>query len=163
MNEKDEVICPWCHTEIVWDPEIGPEEECPHCFNELSDYRSIQLTVKQTGEKLLFGEDTEDDEDLSTAWEDSDEPLDAYGETVQKICDQQEEAPECSICHEFMLYAGDERVEKTFVPHVPEALGKAFLQSSFTMSVYVCPSCFKVDKFLSDADRTHMVDIIKSD
>jgi hypothetical protein len=30
MNEKDEVICPWCHTEIVWDPEIGPEEECPH-------------------------------------------------------------------------------------------------------------------------------------
>lgn len=29
-------VCPWCQTEIVWDEELGPEEECPYCDNPLS-------------------------------------------------------------------------------------------------------------------------------
>ena len=73
MSTNEEIVCPWCQTEIVWDPEIGPEDECPHCFNELNDYRSIDLKVKQTGQPLRFDEQeyADSDEDLSLAWDDS--------------------------------------------------------------------------------------------
>lgn len=40
---EEHVICPWCLTEIVWDEEIGPEKHCPHCDNELSAYRTVEL------------------------------------------------------------------------------------------------------------------------
>jgi glutaredoxin len=40
---EEHLICPWCLTEIVWDEEIGPETHCPHCDNELSAYRTIEL------------------------------------------------------------------------------------------------------------------------
>ncbi|MDD9266327.1 hypothetical protein ACFPES_04705 [Paenibacillus sp. GCM10023248] len=166
MSANDEVVCPWCQTEIVWDPEIGPEEECPHCFNELGDYRSVDLKVKQTGQPLRFQEQdyVDSDEDLSLAWDNSDEPLDKYGENVQHITDEQEEAPECSSCHELMLHAGNEVVsEAVFTPVIPKTLGSAFLTGPFTMSVYVCPSCFKVEKILSDTDRLLMVERIKSE
>lgn len=51
MSTEEKQICPWCQTEIVWDPEIGPEAECPHCLNELGDYRSISLTVSEDEEE----------------------------------------------------------------------------------------------------------------
>ncbi|RRJ64462.1 hypothetical protein EHV15_17185 [Paenibacillus oralis] len=38
-------ICPWCQTEIVWDEELGPEDECPHCHNELKGYRTVSITL----------------------------------------------------------------------------------------------------------------------
>ncbi|MCA0758034.1 hypothetical protein KP806_23520 [Paenibacillus sp. N4] len=40
---EQQTVCPWCMTEIVWDEEIGPEKHCPHCENELSSYRTIEL------------------------------------------------------------------------------------------------------------------------
>ncbi|WP_141503995.1 hypothetical protein [Paenibacillus luteus] len=40
---EEHLICPWCLTEVVWDEEIGPETHCPHCDNELSAYRTIEL------------------------------------------------------------------------------------------------------------------------
>lgn len=164
MNAKDEVICPWCQTEIVWDPEIGPEDECPHCFNELSDYRSIRLTVKQTGQPLSFGDEAEDEEDLSVAWDESSEPLDSYGETVVHMTDEQDEAPDCSSCNELMLFAGSEvQAPETFVPHAAKTLGMPFLKAPFTLNVFVCPSCFKIEKYLSDSDRVTMVDRIKNE
>lgn len=43
MSMDEHLICPWCLTEIVWDEEIGPESHCPHCDNELSAYRTIEL------------------------------------------------------------------------------------------------------------------------
>lgn len=39
----EHLICPWCLTEIVWDEEIGAETHCPHCDNELSAYRTLEL------------------------------------------------------------------------------------------------------------------------
>ncbi|WP_138494108.1 hypothetical protein [Paenibacillus pinistramenti] len=45
-------ICPWCQTEIVWDEEIGPEEECPHCQNELKGYRTLSVTLGEDEEEL---------------------------------------------------------------------------------------------------------------
>ena len=43
--------------------------------------------MKQTGQPLRFNEQeyAESDEDLSLAWDDSDEPLDKYGEKVQQL------------------------------------------------------------------------------
>ncbi|MGG6312484.1 hypothetical protein [Paenibacillus macerans] len=38
-------ICPWCQTEIVWDEELGPEEECPYCHNELKGYRTMTINL----------------------------------------------------------------------------------------------------------------------
>ncbi|MGQ3479210.1 hypothetical protein [Paenibacillus sp. TY11] len=34
-------ICPWCNMEIIWDEELGPEEECPYCHNDLKGYSDI--------------------------------------------------------------------------------------------------------------------------
>jgi hypothetical protein len=164
MKSNEEIVCPWCQTEIVWDPEIGPEDDCPHCFNELSDYRSIQLTVKQTGQPLVFGEEVEDEEDLAGAWEGTDEPLDNYSASVLAITDEQEEAPDCSSCHELMLLAGNEiQTAESFVPHIAKTLGKPFLKAPFALNVYVCPSCFKVEKFVADADRMTMIARIKKE
>lgn len=73
MEQEDRQICPWCQTEIVWDPEIGPEEECPHCFNELSGYRSITFKLdseegdtapgKSAGGTSRHGRHSHDDDD----------------------------------------------------------------------------------------------------
>ncbi|WP_211746726.1 hypothetical protein [Paenibacillus sp. Marseille-Q4541] len=41
-------VCPWCQTEIVWDEELGPEEECPYCHNPLSavqDQEESEITA----------------------------------------------------------------------------------------------------------------------
>ncbi|UJF34466.1 hypothetical protein [Paenibacillus hexagrammi] len=171
MSESDVTVCPWCQTDIVWDPEIGPEEECPHCFNELNDYRSIQLTVKQTGQPLRFEDASEEedveeleDDDAFMAWELEEEPLDRYGEVVQSMMDEQEVAPECSSCHEFMLLSGQETItQPTFAPHISKSLGKSFIEGPFSLNVYICPSCFKVERTLSEQDRIRMVDTIKED
>jgi hypothetical protein len=164
MSAKDEVVCPWCQTEIVWDPEIGPEDECPHCFNELKDYRSIQLTVKQTGQPLLLGEEADDEDDLSAVWDDTNEPIDSYSEKVLEMTDEQEEAPDCSSCNELMLLAGSEiQSKETYIPYVSKVLGAPMLKAPYTVNVYICPSCFKVEKYLSDSDRASMIDRIKKD
>lgn len=43
----DTTICPWCDSEIVWDPEFGPEELCPHCHNELNGYRTLNIALDE--------------------------------------------------------------------------------------------------------------------
>lgn len=47
----DTTVCPWCHSEIVWDPEIGPEEFCPHCGNELNAYRTLSIELDEEEEE----------------------------------------------------------------------------------------------------------------
>ncbi|WP_322923062.1 hypothetical protein [Paenibacillus campi] len=47
----DTTVCPWCHSEIVWDPELGPEEFCPHCGNELSGYRTLSIELDDEDEQ----------------------------------------------------------------------------------------------------------------
>ncbi|CAM2994243.1 hypothetical protein PASE110613_11195 [Paenibacillus sediminis] len=53
-------VCPWCQTEIVWDEEIGPEEVCPHCGNELKGYRTINVQIDRPDDENT-DEMTEDD------------------------------------------------------------------------------------------------------
>lgn len=176
MNEQ-EIICPWCQTEIVWDPEIGPEEMCPHCYNELSGYRSIQVKLQPlTGERASQGgipDIDEDEEDVldEDEWDGLDVPdaewigeeeLDSYGEAVQACLDGQDEAPECMGCRELMLRAGDREIGVAeFTALLPAPLGKPFLHAPFKLQVYVCPSCFKVESLLGEADRLLMVEAMK--
>lgn len=67
-------VCPWCHTEIVWDEEFGPEETCPHCNNELSGYRTVTLGSDDLEEDEPETEDEPKSEEISDEdlWDDSD-------------------------------------------------------------------------------------------
>ncbi|MVO98947.1 hypothetical protein [Paenibacillus lutrae] len=158
-EEEKETFCPWCQTEIVWDPEIGPEESCPHCYNELGNYRSLTL-----GSELNEEDDEDEDEKPPVAdsgedllWEEDAGYTDAYAEAVMSCLDTQEEAPECSSCRELMLHAGTQSPGADYKAAIPAALGKPFLDDGYKLNVYVCPSCFKVETFLDDAARERML------
>lgn len=177
------VICPWCHMEITWDPEFGPEEECPHCYNELKAYRSLPLgqTIEHESDPDLDEEDVESDDELAeTAGlkaeehfeeDDTDEyedelaeikAKDVYHEGVMQCLDTQLEVPECFRCQELMLLAGVQTIESNrFIPEVPAALGQPFLPSRFKLQLYVCPSCFSTESTLAEEDRETMINIIK--
>jgi len=160
LSQAEDLFCPWCQTEIVWDPEIGPETSCPHCYNDLGDYRSIQLTVKQTGQSIQFDED--EDEEYHDIDEAELEAMDdEYEEGVQRLLDHQEEAPECTSCQSFMLLAGTRTSPDSFVPFVHQAIKKPLLSASHASQVYVCPSCFKVEHVLAEKDRVAMIELLK--
>lgn len=168
-------VCPWCQTEIVWDPEIGPEDTCPHCLNELGGYRSIKLKLKQSDGDLSLEEDEEDNghhhhhhhhdedddalevDDLLDDYTVDPEP-DEYSERVVDCMDMQEYVPECSNCHEMMLHAGVRIVAaEGFKPKVPAPLGDAFLNAPYSLDVFVCPSCFKTDEYLTKESKEDMI------
>lgn len=162
MSQEYDCLCPWCQTEIVWDPEIGPEDTCPHCFNELGQYRSIKLNLNPSAADLAEEEDDDDDDDELDDYDD--EPFDTtddYEEGVQRVMDTQEEAPECSACHSLMLLAGHETASAQFVPHVPSSLKHPILKPGHSTKVYVCPSCFKVEHVLSEEDRMGLIELLK--
>ena len=46
-----------------WDEELGPEQHCPHCGNELSGYRTLKLGVDDEDE----ADEVEEEEDID--WE----------------------------------------------------------------------------------------------
>jgi len=174
LKSNEQQICPWCQMEITWDPEIGPESECPYCLNELGEYRTLPLHVLTGGAVKDDDDDDEDeldsDADIEEEDEDSDELKEEfvskykndYAERVAQCLDTQAEAPECFRCQELMLLAGTQKVESGhFKPVSPEALGRPFLRIPFALHLYVCPSCFKTDTILSPDDRTAMVEIIK--
>lgn len=169
-------VCHWCQTEIVWDPEIGPEKACPHCFNDLSAYRSLKLKIDQLDGEFsledeeeesfphLQGHDEDDDpevEDLLDDYTDESE-RDDYAERVTACMDQQEYAPECSNCHELMIHAGTRHTEAaSYQPTIPSALGTSFLEAPYALDIYVCPSCFKTDEYLTKDQKEAMIRIFK--
>ncbi|WP_040950388.1 hypothetical protein [Gorillibacterium massiliense] len=174
MSSKDKQICPWCQTEIVWDPETGPEEECPYCFNELGEYRSVSFRMGAEAEADL---DDEDDQDLDDAdddvvdaiddldgdddYDNEDKYRDAYSENVERIIDNQEFAPECSNCRELMLYGGRLQLSgHGFTPVRPQVVERELLPEILDMSLYVCPSCFKTDTYLSEPGRLRLTQVL---
>jgi hypothetical protein len=154
LSEHENQLCPWCQTEIVWDPEIGPEDTCPHCLNEVGDYRSISLKLKNSGQNVIFDEDEDYEEEL--------EAMDEYEEGAQRLLDLQEEAPECPSCHSFMLFTGTQLAPQTYVPYVREGLKQPLLKPSFAMNVFVCPSCFKVEHILAEESRNALIELVKT-
>ncbi|OMD46672.1 hypothetical protein BSK56_15910 [Paenibacillus borealis] len=168
-------VCPWCHTEIVWDEEFGPEETCPHCNNELSGYRTVTLGSDDLEEDEPETEDEPKSEEISDEdlWDDSDKEsvvpifnttsqfsddydMKRYEHSVSAILAAQLEAPECPQCHELMVLAGTQKVD-SFEPSAPEALGGAVLKAPFALNLYVCPSCFHVQHNLAQEDRIQFV------
>jgi hypothetical protein len=181
MTENEQQVCPWCQMEIIWDPEIGPEEECPHCLNQLTGYRTLPLNAAGNDEEEAgyTDNDTESDEDDITPvdvnrnieedevddYEDllaESKAKDTYQEGVMLCLDTQLEVPECFRCQELMLLAGVQRVDQTvFTPEIPVSLGQSFLPKRFELQLYVCPSCFTTESMLSPDDREFMVKMIK--
>ncbi|NHN29283.1 hypothetical protein [Paenibacillus agricola] len=181
MQQSHDLVCPWCHTEIVWDPEFGPEEACPHCFNELSDYRSLKLGVDSSDEdddeeerkdvnkadhndkeKLLSIDEELEDDELDDYDEEDRDGLDEYEEGVQRVLATQEDPPECTNCHSFMMFTGTQTAAPGYVPVLPVMLDQPLLKVAYTTKVYVCPSCFKMDYILADEDRLAMVELLKN-
>ncbi|WP_249897647.1 hypothetical protein [Paenibacillus sp. PK3_47] len=168
-------VCPWCHTEIVWDEEFGPEETCPHCNNELSGYRTVTLGVDDLEDEELEPEEEPEagevtNEDL---WDDGDKDgvvpiyntlsqfgddydLKRYESSVAAILAGQLEAPECPQCHELLVFSGTQPVP-ALEPAAPEALGGPVLKAPFSLNLYVCPSCFHVQHSLAQEDRIQFV------
>lgn len=174
--EEEHVLCPWCQTEIVWDEEIGPEKHCPHCENELSGYRTVQ-----------FGMDSADDQGEEEQQDDSDWENESDGEdparvspditelrqfglerlalesTMERILDEQLEAPECPSCREFMLESGTMSVmEGQFKPRTPASLSAPLLAPPFQIVLYVCPSCFHTENRLAAQDQERFVRLLTS-
>ncbi|ANS73635.1 hypothetical protein AWM70_02790 [Paenibacillus yonginensis] len=165
-------ICPWCQTEIVWDEEIGPEEECPHCHNELKGYRTLNVTLSDNEEELdkeleqesysSEGSWMEEEESSprnqgltslpSLGGQDTD--LLAYESAIGKILETQDQMPECPHCRGYMIFTGQNSVGVGgYQPVIPAGLKHSLLEAPIRMNVYVCPSCFHVSSFLTDEDR----------
>jgi hypothetical protein len=183
MSQNEQQVCPWCQMEIIWDPEFGPENECPHCLNELGGYRTLPLTAEEADAEVseveldddheadfktvgLAADVLSDDSDID--FDDYDESAetrlkDNYNDRVLACLDTQLEVPECFRCQELMLLAGTQKVESNqFIPQIPPALGRPFLPTPYELQLFVCPSCFNTEAMLSPEDRAKMVAIIKA-
>lgn len=164
-------ICPWCQTEIVWDEELGPEEECPYCHNELKGYRTLNISL---GSEEELEEDEPEEEDHFDLWEEDDErhlnairrveafaadggDLLAYESGVEKILDQQDEVPECPHCREYMMLAGTQTLADEFKSILPAGVKSPLLQAKAKLNVYVCTACFHVSRFLAEDDRNSLI------
>lgn len=144
-DNESTAVCPWCQTEIVWDEEIGPEETCPHCFNELNDYRSLH--VRLDGDDLEL---TDDEDDMTE--------LTGYELAVKKRLEQQEDSMECTRCQDEMVLAGSVTIDgNQFSPFQPGGEAPDFPKPPFRVNLFVCPSCFQTAQSLSDEDRVRLV------
>lgn len=173
-------VCPWCQTEIVWDEEIGPEDTCPHCQNELKGYRTLNIQLgdeEEEPEEQVDWEDEADEEDAAAFWGQEDmrhslppsirtldkfeesHDLMNYEETVEKILDEQEEVPECPKCRDYMILVGTQEVTGDgFKPAQYRALKSPVIQPPFRVNMYICAGCFHVETNLTEEDLLRMVD-----
>lgn len=141
MSEQATQICPWCQMEIVWDAETGPEEECPHCFNELEDYRTLTLELDN------------DEEAIGEA------DLYSYEQKVRNYVEGQDptQTLECEQCHEAMIVAGEMKLESAqFAPRLVSGL-PPFVEGPIELQAHVCPSCFQWKTVLTEAKRLEII------
>ncbi|WP_256760810.1 hypothetical protein [Cohnella sp. WQ 127256] len=165
-------ICPWCQSEVMQEEGQEPDKICPVCDNEMDGYRTLKLDIGDEEEE--YEEDVEDqadnqdaplisiDEDIS--WVDDeqlmeeDDELQQFEETVEQLLNEQELVPECPVCREFMVESGEQIISADqFKPRVSVVLGEALIDAPFTLTMYVCPSCFTVQSFLGDSHRQEIV------
>lgn len=172
------VICPWCQSEIMQEEGQEPEKFCPVCDNELDGYRTLKLNIGEDDEEEEEEEEEDeagdnnpiiisidDDEDLSWVDEEEDalaEPnddLQQFEETVEQLLNEQELVPECPICREYMIESGEQLVSADhFRPRTSDAIaGREIIEAPFTLTMYICPSCFSVQSVLGDSHRHQVV------
>lgn len=137
-------VCPWCQSEITWDEELGPETTCPHCYNELAEYRTVTVPLKRDAAAIDFDETSND------AWS-------RYARAAEAYLDAQEEALECPSCQEYMVLAGEQLIaESHFVPKLLPRY-PAYLKGPFRLEMFVCSHCFTVQQRLAEKDRKALV------
>lgn len=144
---SDVEICEWCHTEIVWDPEFGKEEMCPHCLNMLRDYRKLEIPVEVREDQVIDENESDDDfvfEEAPQSKADFEQTLQSYGES-------QTGGADCGFCGEITVKIGKQMIpEKQFIPYLPDGLNKPLLKAPFDLDVFLCPSCKQVQFILPD-------------
>lgn len=162
-------ICPWCQTEIVWDEELGPEEECPYCHNELNGYRTLTFGIDSAEDMEEGAEQYEEDEHDDHAGHThlhhtggsaahlfhaaGHDPL-VYESAIEKLLDSQDEVPECPHCREYMIFSGHHASSPSqFKPVVLPGHDKPLLSPQLNFNVFICPACFHVSQFLVEEDR----------
>jgi hypothetical protein len=164
------VICPWCQSEIMQEEGQEPDKICPVCDNEIDGYRTLKLDIGDSEEEYE-DDDIEDEEsvrvsiDEDMSWDEdeslndsSDEELQQFEETVEQLLNEQDLVPECPLCHEYMIESGEQLISATQFRHrVTDVLGEAVIEAPFTLTMYICPSCFTVHSFLGDSHRHQVV------
>lgn len=144
MAEHQVQVCPWCQSEIVWDEEFGPEKTCPHCYNELTDYRTLAVPLKPE-RSSLYGEGLDDQ------WN-------RYTRSAERIIDAQGEVLECPQCQEYMVNTGEIVVaESNFSPRESGPGLPPFLQAPFRMELFVCSHCFTALQRIGEKDRKELI------
>ncbi|MCD9024212.1 hypothetical protein [Cohnella silvisoli] len=171
------VICPWCQSEIMQEEGQEPDKICPVCDNELDGYRTLKLNVGGADDQDYEDEDDEDEEPTivsindDTSWEEvdsfndaSDEELLQFEETVEQLLNEQELVPECPLCHEYMIECGEQLISANQFRHrVTDVIGEDVIEAPFTLTMYLCPSCFSVHSFLGDSHRLQVVRRLSQD
>lgn len=159
-----QTTCPWCESDIIWDKEIGPEKYCPHCENELSGYRTLEIDAELDEEEDNERQYSDDDSD----WDDDDKGIlrttreIAVNNAVQSLLNEQYEMPECTNCREYMVEAGTQSVGEHGgfeAKKAPES-GLPLVNHNMKVIWYVCPSCYRTDSYLSLNDRKQMLDAL---
>lgn len=168
MSKKE--VCPWCDTEIVWDDELGREETCPHCYNELEEYRSVQIAAddsepehKELELNLDFSNVNEETLNIDELNMDEHGTQDffQYEQAVDQLREQTDkEALECAQCQEMMVYVGHQ-MKNEFQSIELTGLFKGLLNNPYSVDVHVCPNCFEVRYVLSDEDRIEFMSTMK--
>ena len=160
-------ICPWCQSEIIQEEGEEPEKICPVCDNELDGYRTLQFSLgdeEESEEEEAEDErlvSIDDDEDLGWLDEedlDSNEQLVRFDEALTELYDEQALMPECPVCREYMIEAGERLVGATeFAPRLPGNSDAPLLEAPFKLTMFVCPSCFATHSFLGDEARQRFI------
>ena len=135
MSEKQ--VCPWCQNEIIWEGEPGTE--CPYCFNDLTDYRTLVVDLDREDEGV---------QDFYT-----------YEEKVRQYLERQEpvQTLECEQCQERMVIAGElEWNRSSFHPNLIPGM-PPFLEGPVRVQVHVCPSCFQTKMVLAEDIRLRII------
>jgi hypothetical protein len=161
------IVCPWCQSEIPRAEGQEPDKRCPVCDNELGGYRTVRVRLDRTAEEEADAAEEDVPADPGEEaidwpedgeWGEREEELLQLEETVERLLDGQENAPECPQCHEYMLETGEWTVQPgEFRPRMTQALGMPVLPVPFAVTTYLCPSCFTVHLALDETSRIEVI------
>jgi len=157
-----QIVCPWCESNIIWDKEIGPEKYCPHCDNEISGYRTLEIDAKfgdeEEQDSLIAGADDWEEEEQGSILRSKREI--AANSAIQALLDEQYEMPECTNCREYMLEVGEQAIgqKEGFQAKIATESGLPIVRNDMKVTWYVCPSCYRTDSYVSFEDRKQMLE-----